>query len=116
MLVYNGIFDYGDIGTPAMEFYIRDIMESGDDCIWDIDRHAYLNTLFGYEIGRRAAMLIDHWLWCSKDEDGEVRDIETLELTYRDKDLIQRCVEEQGLGLSFEKWRTTDVMVYEYYQ
>ena len=45
-LVCNDIFYESDIGTPAMEFYIKDLMESTDS-VYDVDCHAHLNTLFG---------------------------------------------------------------------
>ena len=48
-LVTNGIFDYEDIGNPAMEYYIKYTMEG--EYVFDVDRSAWLNTLFGYDIG-----------------------------------------------------------------
>lgn len=113
---FCGYFDRDEIGTPAMEFWIKDIMEMevGSECFADIDRHAWLNTLFGYDIGFKNAMLIDNWLWGSEVGLGKYRDIETLDLTIYDKPLIQQCVKELDLDLSFDKWATKEPDVYRY--
>lgn len=111
-LVDNGIFCLNEVGTPAMEFYINDFMESTDS-IYDIDCHAHLNTLFGYDIGFNNAMRIDSWLY---NPDLNEMDMElcTLEITYKDKELIEKCCTQCGLGLSFDKWRTKDFEYYTY--
>lgn len=111
-----GYFSRDEIETPAMEFWIKDLMrmEINCECMTDIDRHAWLNTLFGYDIGFYSAMKIDNWLWGSEDENGEYRDIETLSIGYKDKSLIQRCAKELGLDLSFDKWATKEPDVYQY--
>lgn len=59
ILISNHYFDITEIGTSAIEFYIKDMVETDWDSISDIDRHVHLNTLFGYNIGFRNAMLID---------------------------------------------------------
>lgn len=112
-LVCNDIFYDSDVGTPAMEFYIKNLMENTDS-IFDIDCYAHLNTLFGYDIGFNNAMRIDCWLY---NPDINETDLElcTLEITYKDKELIERCCTQCGLNLSFDKWRTTDFDVYEYF-
>ena len=114
-LIENELFDAKDIGTPAMEFYIKVLVE-GTDCITDVDRYAHLNTLFGYDIGFNNAMKIDNYLWSTpwllnKYGCG----VETLELYYTDKELIQNVCKEIGLNLSFDKWRTKEIEYYEYY-
>ena len=113
---HYGYFSSDEIGTPAMEFWIKDLMkmEINCECMADIDRHAWLNTLFGYDIGFDNAMKIDNWLWGSKDKNGEYRDIETLDIGYKDKPLIQLCATELGLDLSFDKWATEEPDVYRY--
>lgn len=118
ILISNGIFNEKTIKehNKASEFYIKHLIEGWDIC--DIDRMAHLNTLFGYDIDADNAMKIDEWLW-----DTEVNDIkdeypmgyDTLELEYKDKELVQHCVEKLGLDLSFDKWRTEDFKCYEYY-
>lgn len=114
-LVFESIFSYEDIGTDPMEFYIETLVNTSIDNAWDVDRYAHLNTLFGYDIGHEAAMEINAWLYGSKITPGKYRDIETFDITYKDKELIQECVKELNLNLSFDKWRTEDFDVYEYF-
>lgn len=111
-LVHNGIFDESQINTPAMEFYIKNLMESTDS-IFDIDCYAHLNTLFGYDIGFNNAMNIDMWLY---NPDINEMDMElcTLEITYKDKELIEKCCLQCGINVLFDKWRTEDFDVYQY--
>lgn len=116
-LVCNDIFYDLDVGTPAMEFYISNLMEN-TDCIYDIDRYAHLNTLFGYDIGFRNAMEIDYWLWntdINTIADEYPLGLDTCELTYKDKELAQKAVKGRHLDVSFDKWRATDFEVYEYF-
>lgn len=112
-LLKMNTFDSMDIGTPAMEFYIKGLVENTDS-IFDIDRHAHLNTLFGYDIGFNAAMQITRWLY---DPDLNKEDIEfdTMELNIEDRGIMEKCNKETNLGLSFDKWRMEDFECYEYY-
>lgn len=98
---------YANGNDPCDEFYIKGLME-GDD-ISDIDRYAWLNTLFGYDIGRDNANAIDSYLYSEMDE------METLELTYRDKPVIQMVCERLKLNVKFDKWATTEPDVYHYF-
>lgn len=111
-LLKNNVFTVGSEGTPAMEFYIKNLMESTDS-IYDIDCYAHLNTLFGYDIGFNNAMKIDMWLY---NPDLNEMDLElcTLEITYKDKKLIEKYCLQCGMNLSFDKWRTEDFDVYQY--
>ena len=113
---FCGYFNRDEIGTPAMEFWIKDLMETdaGCECYSDIDRHAWLNTLFGYDISYYNAMLIDHWLWSSEIEPGVYRDMETLDMGVKDKPILEQCVKELGLNLTFDKWATEEPDVYRY--
>lgn len=112
-LLKNNVFTVGSEGTLAMEFYIKNLMESTDS-IYDIDCYVHLNTLFGYDIGFNNAMKIDMWLY---NPDLNEMDLElcTLEITYKDKKLIEKCCLQCGMNLSFDKWRTEDFDVYEYF-
>ena len=115
-LVGNEIFYEETINehNKASEFYIKHLMEGWD--IFDIDRMAYLNTLFGYNIGVDNWSKIDSELWCNKkywDDTG--CGVEIMELGYTDKEFIQKVCNELGLDLSFDKWRTEDFKCYEYY-
>lgn len=113
-LVFEDIFSREDIGTDPMEFYIETLMETPIDNPWDIDRYCHLNTLFGYDIGHEAAMDINTWLW-----DPNINkiglDIDIFDITYKDKELLEKCNEALELGLSFDKWRTEDFKAYEYF-
>lgn len=121
VLVKNGIFTEEEINNcdVATEFYIEHLVDGWDIC--DVDRMAHLNTLFGYNIGADTAIEIDSYLWGNPDfldkhgYDKHGCGIETLELSYKDKDLLKEVCDDLGLDLSFDKWRTTDFNCYEYY-
>lgn len=104
-LVLNEIFSYDDVGTPAMEYYITHLMEGV--YIYDVDRSAWLNTLFGYDIGYENAREIDSYMY--------ERDEEVCELEYTDKEKVKQIVNELGLNLDFSKWKTHGVPCYEYF-
>lgn len=104
-LLKNDIFMESDIGNPAMEYYITHLMEGA--YIYDVDRSAWLNTLFGYDIGYENAREIDSYLY--------ERDEEVCELEYTDKDKVKQIVDELGLNLDFSMWKTHDVSCYEYF-
>lgn len=113
-LVFEDIFSREDIGTDPMEFYIETLMETPIDNPWDIDRYCHLNTLFGYDIGHEAAMDINTWLW-DPDINKMGLDIDIFDITYKDKELLEKCNEALDLGLSFDKWKTEDFCCYEYF-
>lgn len=113
-LVFEDIFSREDIGTDPMEFYIETLMETPIDNPWDIDRYCHLNTLFGYDIGHEAAMDINTWLW-DPDINKMGLDIDIFDITYKDKELLEKCNKALELGLSFDKWRTEDFNYYEYF-
>lgn len=104
-LLKNDIFMESDIGNPAMEYYIKLLMDGV--CLFDIDRVAWLNTLFGYDIGFNNANKINLYLY--------ERDDEVLELEYTDKEKVKQIVDELGLNLDFSKWKTHDIPCYEYF-
>lgn len=109
------VFEPEDAGSPGYEFFVKTMAEHDCTCVNDIDRYAHLNTLFGYDIGFLPAMKIDHWLWASEDENGKYRDIETGEITYRDRALVEQAVRELGLDLSFDSWIDHDFGFYSYF-
>ena len=117
-LIENNIFDEEDINDheEGAEFYIKHFIEGWD--VSDIDRMANLNTLFGYDIGANNAIEIDIWFWDTTEND--ITDeypmgLDSLELGYKDKELVRHCVEKLGLNISFDKWRTKEIEHYEYY-
>lgn len=110
-IIYLNDYIYWNFDDPlskADEFYITNAMANME--IFDIDRYAWLNTLFGYDIGRENAMQIDSYLYGKM-----VPEIETLEVTYLDKGLIKGVVEELGLDLTFDKWIDHDPKAYHYF-
>ena len=99
-ITYLSDYIYWSFDNPlskAEEFYITNAMANME--IFDIDRYAWLNTLFGYDIGRENARQIDSYLY-----DKIIPEIETLDITYLDKGLIKGVVEELKLDLTFDKW------------
>lgn len=108
-LLSNLVFDESSIqeNSPASEFYIKHLMDGYH--VFDIDRAAWLNTLFQYDIGIENALRITDYLWNMDDE------IEILELTYKDKELVEKVNEELNLGLDFSKWLTEEVPAYQYF-
>ncbi len=110
VLLDNDIFWETDIDekSDASEFYIKNLMEGLD--MFDIDRYAWLNTLFGYDIGEENAYQIDHILYTEM-----VPEVEVLDLTYMDKGLLKNVVEKLKLNLTFDKWIDHDVSVYSYF-
>lgn len=115
-LIGNDIFDEKTINNheKASEFYIKHLMEGWD--IWDIDRMAHLNTLFGYDIGTDDWSKIDSELWGNEEYwDDHGYGIEIMELTYKDKKFIMEVCRDLNLNLSFDKWKTEDFKCYEYY-
>lgn len=117
-LVRNKFFFESDIGTEPMEFYIKNLIKNTDN-IYDIDRYAHLNTLFGYDIGFTTAMEIENWLWVwtpdEKEKHPECLDIFNLTYHLESKELLKECSKELKLDLSFDKWRTEDFNCYEYF-
>lgn len=111
------LVDKKDKDEPFFKFYFRNLKEHRD--LVDIDRYAWLNTLFQYDIGWDRAMKIDSWLWGNETilKDYPLG-FETLELDWNneeDKQLLKKCDEECHLGLDFSKWLDHDVNSYMYF-
>lgn len=100
-------FTESEIGTKEMEFYIQGLINKAD--MFDLDRYAWLNTLFGYDIGYENAMEINTWLWELPNE------LETMEITHNDKKIIKRAVKELKLKISFDKWVIEEPKVFCYF-
>lgn len=95
-------FNYPELvlDKDMIDFYYRCSKET--DCIYDADRYAHLNRLFGYDIGFKTAMIIDCWLWDPKEnKEGE---IETIEVGVNDRALLEKCNREKNLNLNFERF------------
>lgn len=107
---YHWVFDGNTIKVksedPCDEFYIEGIMEGED--MSDLDRYAWLNTLFGYDIGRENARQIDSYLYSEMD-------FETMELCHMDREMIQMVCKRLELDVSFDKWATEEPDAYHYF-
>lgn len=108
-LLSNDVFDESSIqeNSPASEFYIKHLMNGYH--VFDIDRAAWLNTLFQYDVGIEKALKIDDYLFNMIDE------IDIMDLTIKDKELVEKANEELNLGLDFSKWLTEEVPAYQYF-
>lgn len=106
-----------DKDEPFFKFYARNLKKHRD--LADIDRYAWLNTLFQYDIGWDRAMKIDSWLWGSETVLIDYPlGFETLELDWNneeDKQLLKKCDKECYLDLDFSKWLDHDVNSYMYF-
>lgn len=106
-----------DKNEPFFKFYASNLKEHRN--LVDIDRYAWLNTLFQYDIGWDTAMAIDAWLWGSETIlKDELIGVEILEITWDDeegKELLRKCDSELNLGLDFSKWITYNPVAYEYF-
>jgi len=116
VLVGNDIFYEETINNheKASEFYIKYLMEGWS--IYDIDRMAHLNTLFGYDIGVDNWSKLDYELWGNEkywDDCG--CGVEIMELIYKDKPFLEKVAHDIDVDVSFDKWRTEDFKYYEYY-
>lgn len=85
-------------GMPdeVFDFYYRVMHDYGMD-FYDGDRYAWLNTLFGYDIGADRAMEIITWY---DDNGGDVLNVEA----ESGGTLKNICELELGLHFNFEYW------------
>lgn len=109
-LIAYDVFTDADINTPAMEYYIKYTMEGED--LYDIDHAAWLNTLFGYDIGYDNAMEIYSYMLKDMDTYQEIMDF-----SYCDKHRMKEVTDNLGLELDYSKYRTTDdITCFEFFQ
>lgn len=108
-LLSNLVFDESSIqeNSHASEFYIKHLMNGYH--VFDIDRAAWLNTLLQYDVDIEKALKIDDYLFNMTDE------VDIMDLTIKDKELVEKANEELNLGLNFSKWLTEEVPVYQYF-
>ena len=108
-LLSNLVFDESSIqeNSPASEFYIKHLMNGYH--VFDIDRAAWLNTLLQYDVDIEKALKIDDYLFNMTDE------IDIMDLTIKDKGLVEKANKELNLGLNFSKWLTEEVPAYQYF-
>ncbi|MBQ6416315.1 MAG: hypothetical protein IJJ65_08720 [Butyrivibrio sp.] len=95
------------LDEDGWEFYYR-AMHDHDMDLSDADRWAWLNTLFGYDIGESAARKISNWLY----ENGQ----DACELTHKSKETLKSiCEFELGLHLDFSKFVNSEPEAYKYH-
>lgn len=88
-------------------FYYKAIHDFKMD-VYDADRWAWLNTLFGYDIGHDYAEQIISWLY----ENGQ----DVYDLSHRDKGTIEAiCEGELGIHLEYDKFLNFTPDLYEYH-
>ena len=88
-------------------FYYKAIHDFNMD-VYDADRWAWLNTLFGYNIGRSNATKINLWLY----ENGQ----DVYDLTHNSKETLKSiCEDELGIYLDFQKFLDHTPNLYEYH-
>lgn len=74
----------------------------------DADRYAWLNTLFGYDIGIENFLTINSYLW-------ENLETEVLELTHNDLLGLEILCKTCGIDLNFDVWSTEEPEAYNYF-
>lgn len=81
--------------NAGVAFYYMAMHDNGMD-LSDADRYAWLNMLFGDDIGVDAARKIIDWY--------HGKDLDVMELTHTSKKEVMGVCEELGLHLFFEDW------------
>lgn len=91
----------------AIDFYYMAMHDNGMD-LSDADRYAWLNMLFGENIGIEAARGIINWYW--------EHDLDVMDITTGDKEKVEKVCDELGLNLFFYDWllEEPDYMDYRY--
>lgn len=103
VLINSRIFLKDEINTKAANFYIKYLMADRDIC--DIDGMAWLNVLFGYDIGEANADAINKTLWESPEYLDEYGcGIFLIELKSSDKEMIKKICDDLHLEVSFDNW------------
>ena len=93
----------------GIDFYYMAMHDNGMD-LYDADRYAWLNVLFGYDIGADYALGITNWYY--------ENDMEVLELVggLECKEEMMRVTDELGyhLNFAFWAWEEPDYITYNY--
>ena len=108
MVGYLGI-DSDDLENPALYQFYKKCMDAGMD-VYDADRYAILNTLFGYDIGMEKARAINEMLWNMN--------IDTFELSSgcpKNKKIIENAVKEVNIEVDFSNWQEGRYKEYSFY-
>lgn len=108
LIKYLGIETEDLEKAEFFNFYHR-CMSAGMD-VYDADRYAVLNTLFGYDIGMDTAMEINDELWNMN--------IDTFELSSgcpENKKLLEEVVEKFGIDVDFSNWQEDEYKEYSFF-
>lgn len=93
----------------GIDFYYMAMHDNGMD-LYDADRYAWLNVLFGYDIGADHALGITNWYY--------ENDMEVLELVggLECKEEMMRVTDELGYNLNYSYWvlDEPDYVTYKY--
>ena len=93
----------------VLDFYYH-AMHDFDMGLTDADDYAWLNTLFGYDIGADHAKEIIRWFY--ENQDTTVQDA----IRHESKDTLQSiCELELGIHLDFSKWLDYEPEYLRYY-
>lgn len=85
----------------VVNFYYDAAALYGCDSIFDADETAWICSLFGYDIGWKAARSIANMFYEETEESAA-------ELTHKDKKLVKKYCRKLGLDLDFSKWASKD--------
>lgn len=85
----------------VVNFYYDAAALYGCDSIFDADETAWICSLFGYDIGWKAARSIANMFYEETEESAA-------ELTHKDKKLVKKYCRKLGLDLDFSKWASND--------
>ena len=91
----------------VFDFYYKAMHDYGMDFA-DADRYAWLNTLFGYDIGAERAQIIIDWYW-DKEE------LSVMELNIGDRETLEYITRfELGLYLNYSHWPKQEPQAIKY--
>jgi len=108
MVKYLGV-DSEDLENPALYQFYKKCMDTGLD-VYDADRYAILNTLFGYDVGMENARAINETLWNMN--------IDTFELSSgspENRKWVEAAVEELGMDVDFSNWQEGEYKEYSFF-
>lgn len=100
----KGLLDGMD--DDCFDFFYKAMHDLGIEYV-DADRWSWLNTLFGYDIGSKAALAIINYQY---ETDGD----DVMEFGFYQKEDLQAINEELDLGLNFRSFvkKTPTEIVY----
>ena len=93
------------LSVLGIEFYYMAMHDNGMD-LSDADRYAWLNMLFGEDIGIKAAREIINWYW--------EHDLDVMDITTGDRKEVEKVCDELGLYLFFYDWLIEEPGYIEY--